>query len=79
MIFWLALLFLAVAWLDLAQTAIGRHVHALGGNSDAAEAAGTRPQRIIVTAFALSGALSAAVGLCTPAGLAHGRTVENRC
>jgi ribose/xylose/arabinose/galactoside ABC-type transport system permease subunit len=46
-----------VAYLILQRTIIGRHIFAIGGNAEAASAAGLRVRRIVLTAFAVNGVL----------------------
>lgn len=45
----------AAMWLLLSRTVFGRHVYAVGGNSEAAELSGIRVNRIQITVFMLSG------------------------
>lgn len=68
-VFYSVLILLAVsllAWLLLTGTVFGRHVFAVGGNSDAAHLSGVRVDRVKVAVFALSGlavGIAAAIGV----------------
>lgn len=56
----------AVVWLLLSRTVFGRHVYAVGGNSEAAELSGIRVNRVQVWVFMLSGlaaGTAAAIGV----------------
>jgi ribose/xylose/arabinose/galactoside ABC-type transport system permease subunit len=46
-----------VAYLILQRTTIGRHIFAIGGNAEAASAAGLRVRRIVLASFAVNGLL----------------------
>lgn len=50
----------AVLWFLLSRTVFGRHVYAVGGNSEAAQLSGIRVDRVRVTVFVLSGLASGA-------------------
>lgn len=56
----------AAMWLLLSRTVFGRHVYAVGGNSEAAELSGIRVNRVQVAVFMLSGlaaGTAAAIGV----------------
>ena len=61
MLSWIAILVIALAWLLLTRTALGRAFYAVGGNPHAAVYAGIDVGRTRFAAFVLSGALA---GLC---------------
>jgi ribose/xylose/arabinose/galactoside ABC-type transport system permease subunit len=46
-----------IAYVILQRTTIGRHIFAIGGNSEAAAAAGLRVRRIVLASFAVNGVL----------------------
>jgi ribose/xylose/arabinose/galactoside ABC-type transport system permease subunit len=62
----------------LTKKRFGRHVYATGGNAFAAEACGVRVDRVIVTAYILSGILAATAGILSSGRLnaAHSRGGE---
>jgi ribose transport system permease protein len=62
----------AVAHLVLTRTRFGRSVYATGGNAVAARLSGIRTNRIIVTAYLISGVLAAVGGLMITARLEAG-------
>jgi D-xylose transport system permease protein len=49
-------------WLVVARMRYGRHVHAVGGNTEAAFLSGIHTRRVVVVAFAMMGALAAVGG-----------------
>lgn len=61
-VFYLAVCAIALAVL-LRYTATGRHMYAAGGNRAASRMSGIRVERQVVTAFVISGVLSALAGL----------------
>lgn len=65
-IFWLAL-FATALYLLLQRTRFGRHVYAVGSNSEGLEAAGVNSKRTIMLAFVLSG-VTVSVGAILLAG-----------
>src|SRR5262249_40192923 len=59
-------LFLALAaltWLLMSRTVVGRHLHALGGNEQAARLSGIPTDRLKWLAYCLSALLSAVAGI----------------
>ena len=60
---WVALAVIAVAAYVMRFTVVGRHIYAIGGNVEAARAAGVRVERIIFGLFVLANALAALAGL----------------
>jgi len=54
---------LALVWLLLEQTVVGRRLYAIGGNAEAARLAGVRIKPLRLAAFGLSGLGAAAAGL----------------
>jgi ribose/xylose/arabinose/galactoside ABC-type transport system permease subunit len=52
-----------LAYVMLQRTTIGRHVFAIGGNREAAEAAGLRVRRIVLGSFAVNGLFVGLVGV----------------
>jgi ribose/xylose/arabinose/galactoside ABC-type transport system permease subunit len=53
----------ALAWLLMSRTIIGRHLHALGGNEQAARLSGIQTDRLKWLAYCLSAVLSSIAGL----------------
>jgi ribose/xylose/arabinose/galactoside ABC-type transport system permease subunit len=53
----------ALAWLLMSRTVVGRHLHALGGNEQAARLSGVRVDRIKWLAYCLSAVLSSLAGV----------------
>jgi D-xylose transport system permease protein len=45
------------------HTSLGRHLYAVGGNEEAAAVSGISVQRVVITAFAVMGAITAITGL----------------
>lgn len=60
---WLALAILLAGEVFLRWTARGRHLYAVGSNMNAARVSGISPDRVIVTAFAISAGISGLAGL----------------
>ncbi|WP_433220953.1 ABC transporter permease [Dactylosporangium sp. CS-047395] len=60
---WLSLTLFAVGVVALGYTRSGRALYAIGGNADAARAAGIRTDRILWLALIVAGALAALAGL----------------
>jgi ribose/xylose/arabinose/galactoside ABC-type transport system permease subunit len=61
-----AVLFLALAglaWLLMSRTVVGRHLHALGGNEQAARLSGIRTDRLKWLAYCLSALLASVAGV----------------
>ena len=58
---WAAAAVVALAWLVLGHTAVGRSLYALGGNPTAARYAGVRVQRVEMAAYMISGGIA---GFC---------------
>lgn len=74
-----ALLFLAaciVAMIFLKQTAFGRQIYQVGGNEEAARLAGVSIIKVKITAYAISGFLSAFAGLILVARMQSGEAVR---
>ena len=59
----------------LRYTTFGRHVYAVGDNTDAARLMGLRVDRVVITTYALSGALSGLAGVILAARLGAGQPV----
>jgi ribose/xylose/arabinose/galactoside ABC-type transport system permease subunit len=53
----------ALAWLLLSRTVIGRHLHALGGNEQAARLSGIQTDRLKWLAYCISAVLSSIAGI----------------
>jgi len=51
-----------IMWLAVARMRYGRHVHAVGGNAEAAFLSGIHTRRVVVVAFAMMGGLAAVSG-----------------
>jgi len=60
---WLAALLYVVVGLLLRYHSFGRSIYAIGGNEQAARAAGIRVDRVVITAYVLAGVLAAVAGL----------------
>ncbi|MGW2741825.1 ABC transporter permease [Streptomyces sp. NPDC001450] len=60
---WLAALAFAVTGLVLRYHRVGRALYAIGGNADAARAAGIRVERVMLGVFVVAGALASVGGL----------------
>ena len=71
------LLFLAYAigWIVLRYTPFGRYVYATGDSEEAARLMGLRVDRVVITTYALSGALSGLAGVVLAARLGAGQPV----
>lgn len=54
----------AIFWFILNRTRFGRHLFAIGGNEEAARLSGVRVNRVKVTAYVISGLMSAMAGVC---------------
>ncbi|MEV6813841.1 ABC transporter permease [Micromonospora sp. NPDC051296] len=66
---WIVVLAFAVGVVVLGYTRFGRSIYAVGGNPDAARAAGIRVERVIWVTFIVAGALAALAGLMLSARL----------
>ena len=53
----------ALAWLLMSRTVVGRHLHALGGNEQAARLSGIRTDRLKWLAYCISAVLSSIAGI----------------
>jgi simple sugar transport system permease protein/ribose transport system permease protein len=60
---WITVVLFAVAGLVLRYTTWGRALYAIGGNADAARAAGIRVDFVLITAFVVASTLAAFAGL----------------
>jgi ribose transport system permease protein len=58
---WLAMV--AIGWFLLSKTTFGRRLYATGGNRRAAEQSGIKTDRVVITAYIISGILAAFAGL----------------
>ncbi|MGK5555585.1 ABC transporter permease [Actinomadura kijaniata] len=61
---WLAVVCFGVAGFTLRYHRLGRALYAIGGNPEAARAAGIRVERVTWAVYAIAGVLAAAAGLC---------------
>lgn len=68
----LMLLLYAVAHLMMTQTSLGRHLYAIGGNTEAAFLSGVPVNRVVLTAYALCGLLAGLGGVVTASLLKSG-------
>jgi ribose/xylose/arabinose/galactoside ABC-type transport system permease subunit len=59
----LFLLLAAAMWVLMSRTVVGRHLHALGGNEQAARLSGIRTERLKWLAYVLSAMLSSVAGI----------------
>lgn len=62
----------AVTWLILERLRLGRHLYAIGGNTEAARLSGVPVPRALTIAYALSGLFAALAGVCQAAQETHG-------
>ncbi|TJV46298.1 MAG: ABC transporter permease [Mesorhizobium sp.] len=60
---WIALIVIGVAAYAMRYSVVGRQIYAIGGNVEAARAAGVRVERVIFGLFVLAGLLSSLAGL----------------
>ena len=67
---------LLVVWFILQKTVFGRHLHAMGGSSEAARLAGIDVRMTRLAAFALSGLAAAVAGLMYTARVASANPVQ---
>ncbi len=67
---------LLVVWFILRKTVFGRHLHAMGGSSEAARLAGIDVRLTRTVAFALSGLAAAIAGLMYTARVASANPVQ---
>jgi ribose transport system permease protein len=70
--FTLYVLFFYGAWFVLYKTPLGRHIYALGGNSEVLNNSGVDPARVRIISYMFSGLFSAVVGLYLAARLRSG-------
>jgi ribose transport system permease protein len=61
-----------VSWLVLVRTAFGRHVHAVGGNRQAAWLAGVRVERVQLSVYAICGLAAGLAGVMVASRLSAG-------
>ncbi len=57
------LLVFAIAWFVLRNTAVGRHIYAVGNNPEAARLTGVRTQRLLLLVYATAGLIYGIAGL----------------
>jgi len=62
----------AATWIVLARLRLGRHIYAVGGNSEGARLSGVPVSWTLIAAYALSGFFSAVAGICQAAQETHG-------
>lgn len=60
---WIAAIIAVLGWLFLAQTEMGRYMHAIGGNEEAARLSGIRTRELKVLGFIAAGLGAAAAGI----------------
>lgn len=65
----------AIGWLVLNHTAFGRHVYAIGDNTEAARLMGLNVSRVTLGVYALSGALAGFAGVILASRLGTGQPV----
>jgi ribose transport system permease protein len=68
----LMLLLYGIAHVIMTQTSLGRHLYAIGGNTEAAFLSGVPVNRVILTAYALCGLLAGLGGVVTASLLKSG-------
>ncbi|HEY6762142.1 MAG TPA: ABC transporter permease [Baekduia sp.] len=69
---WMMLMIALVLWYVTDRTAVGRRLHATGGNEAAARLAGVRTSRVIVLALVACGGITAFAGTLATARIATG-------
>ena len=62
----------AITALVLSRLRLGRHLYAVGGNFEAARLSGVPARRVVLAAYALSGAFAALAGICQAGQETHG-------
>jgi simple sugar transport system permease protein len=67
---WVVLITFAIGIFVLAKTRVGRSLYAIGGNADAARAAGIRTDRVIWTVLIIGGVLAGLAGVVESGSLA---------
>jgi simple sugar transport system permease protein len=67
---WVVLITFAIGIFVLAKTRVGRSLYAIGGNVDAARAAGIRTDRVVWTVLIIAGLLAALAGIVQSGNLA---------
>ncbi|MDT4922863.1 MAG: simple sugar transport system permease protein [Pseudonocardiales bacterium] len=67
---WVVLITFAIGIFVLAKTRVGRSLYAIGGNVDAARAAGIRTDRVVWTVLIIGGLLAALAGIVEAGNLA---------
>jgi simple sugar transport system permease protein len=67
---WIVLMTFAIGIFVLARTRVGRSLYAIGGNVDAARAAGIRTDRVIFCVLVVGGVLAALAGIVESGNLA---------
>ena len=67
---WVVLITFALGIVALAKTRVGRSLYAIGGNSDAARAAGIRTDRVVFFVFVIGSLLAALAGIVEAGNLA---------
>jgi simple sugar transport system permease protein len=67
---WVVVIAFAIGIFVLAKTRVGRSLYAIGGNADAARAAGIRTDRVIFCVLVLGGLLAALAGIVESGNLA---------
>jgi simple sugar transport system permease protein len=67
---WVVLIAFAIGIFVLAKTRVGRSLYAVGGNADAARAAGIRTDRVVWTVLIIGGLLAALAGVVESGNLA---------
>lgn len=72
-VFWTAIVLIAVAWFVMRFTLIGRHIYAFGGNPITAQLAGINRNWILTIVFAQAGAMAALAALFYTARLGSGQ------
>jgi simple sugar transport system permease protein len=67
---WVVLIIFAIGIFVLAKTRVGRSLYAIGGNADAARAAGIRTDRVVWVVLIIGGVLAALAGVIQSGNLA---------
>jgi inositol transport system permease protein len=67
---------LLISWILLSQTRFGRYLYAIGGNKDAAVASGIQTNKIIMTAYVISGAFVGLAGILYMTRINSGQPAE---
>ncbi|ADB50727.1 ABC transporter permease [Conexibacter woesei] len=66
--------FIAISWVILARTKLGRHIYAVGGNAEAARLSGISVERVRAFTYAFSGMAGGVAGVIAASRVATGQS-----